>query len=281
MKLIVRADDVGYTKTHNDGTFETIEKGITTACDLMLDCPGFEDACERLKQYPWISIGWHTHLWGRPVLDVDQVRSMVDESGRFKWRKNKSLIHEVDYDEAVKECRAQIERCYKLLGRIPTTWSMHEGDNPVTKAIQTVCDEYDIAYDFIGGKDYAGNERYCSSKYIDAKIVEYLTKGNSHVKSLKNEDIEYYHPADALMDLNVDDNTWLFCRHPGFLDNYVLSESSCQLPRVKDVDAYCDPKLIPWIRENRIELVNQDDALFGTNGYQEHLKEINSKLYVG
>ncbi len=221
MKLIVRADDVGYTKVHNDGTFATIENGITTACDLMLDCPGLEDACERLKNYPWISIGCHTHLWGRPVLDETKVKSMIDENGRFKWRKQKDLIQEVDFDEAVAECTAQIERCYKLLGRIPTTWSMHEGNNPVTKAIEAVCDHYGIVYDFVQGKDYKGNERICNPKYVDAQIFEYLLKGNPHVKSMKNEDIELYHPADALMDLQVDDKTWLFSRHPGYLDNYV------------------------------------------------------------
>lgn len=64
MKLIIRADDVGYTVTHNDGTMKTIEEGITTSADLMLDCPGTEDACIRLRQFPWISIGWHTHFWG-------------------------------------------------------------------------------------------------------------------------------------------------------------------------------------------------------------------------
>ncbi len=58
MKLIVRADDVGYTVAHNMGTFKTLDEGIVTSCDLMLDCPGFEDACEHLRNYPWISIGW-------------------------------------------------------------------------------------------------------------------------------------------------------------------------------------------------------------------------------
>ena len=107
MKLIVRADDVGYTKTHNDGTFKTLDEGITTSCDLMLDCPGLEDACERLRNYPWISIGWHTHFWGRPALDPSEVPSMVNEEGRFKWRKDKKLVMEVNYEEALKECEAQ------------------------------------------------------------------------------------------------------------------------------------------------------------------------------
>lgn len=39
MKLIVRADDFGYTKTHNDGTMKAIDDGIVTSVDIMLDTP--------------------------------------------------------------------------------------------------------------------------------------------------------------------------------------------------------------------------------------------------
>ena len=72
----------------------------------------------------------------------------------------------------------------------------------------------------------------------------------------------------------------MFSRHPGFLDDYVLAESSCTLPRVKDVEALCDERVIQWIIDNRIELVNHRDALYGTNEYQEHLKETGSPLYL-
>ena len=68
MKLIVRIDDIGYTDINNMGSFLAIHEGIATAADVMLDTPGTEDALRRLKECPWISVGWHTHFWGSPVL---------------------------------------------------------------------------------------------------------------------------------------------------------------------------------------------------------------------
>ena len=281
MKLIVRADDVGYTVIHNEGTFRTLEHGITTSCDLMLDTPGFADACRRLRDYPWISIGWHTHFGGRPVLSASEVPSMVDEAGRFKWRKDRTLMQTVDYDEAVRECRVQLERCRDLLGRIPDTWSMGGFHNPLNKAIETVCDEYGIAHDFLQGIGYNGKKIVCKEEYLDKRLYEITLKDSSYIKSLKVEDFPFYHPAEAMMAMPVEeDKIAMFSRHPGFLDDYVLAESSCTLPRVKDVEALCDERVIQWIIDNRIELVNHRDALYGTNEYQEHLKETGSPLYL-
>ena len=36
-----------------------------------------------------------------------------------------------------------------------------------------------------------------------------------------------------------------------------------------------------WIIENKIELVNQRDVLYGTNEFQDHLKAIGSPLWIG
>ena len=70
----------------------------------------------------------------------------------------------------------------------------------------------------------------------------------------------------------MEDKTYIFSRHPGFLDDYVLGESSCTLQRVKDVEALCDDRVKEWIQKNKIELVNQRDALYGLREYQNHLK---------
>jgi chitin disaccharide deacetylase len=89
MKLVIRADDVGYTDICNIGTFKTLEQGISTSADVMLDTPGTEDALLRLLEMPWISIGWHTHFWGSPVLDPTEVPSLVEEeNGRIRFRKD-------------------------------------------------------------------------------------------------------------------------------------------------------------------------------------------------
>src|SRR5271165_3000476 len=58
-KMVVRADDIGMSKFCNFGAFEAIENGVVTAAAIMLADPGTEDALERLKAYPWISVDWH------------------------------------------------------------------------------------------------------------------------------------------------------------------------------------------------------------------------------
>ena len=57
MKLVMRADDFGYTKAYNDGMIKAVREGVVTYVDLMLDCPGTEDAIEQIKAYPWVSVG--------------------------------------------------------------------------------------------------------------------------------------------------------------------------------------------------------------------------------
>ncbi len=278
MKVIFRADDVGYTYTHNLGTFKALDEGVVTACDVMLDTPGFEDAAKKLRDYPWITIGWHTHFWGRPVLSPSEVPSMVNSEGKFKWRKDHSLENEIDLDEAVKECRAEIERCKDLMGRIPDTcnpWFTKLGE-----AVRIVCDEYGITYNFLSDNNNNGHPVETDPKYADKNIRQWH---GAHPQSLNVVDFPQYDPLKAIMEMPTDDDSviWMAVRHPGYLDDYVLAESSCTIPRVKDVEAYCSPVLKDWIIENKIELVSTTDALYGTNNYQEHLKEINSPLWTG
>ena len=62
-RLIVRADDVGYTELYDLGVYKAIQEGVVTAADVMLDSPHTVEALKWLKERPWISIGWHPHFW--------------------------------------------------------------------------------------------------------------------------------------------------------------------------------------------------------------------------
>ena len=281
MKVIFRADDVGYTYTHNLGTWKSIDEGVVTSCDTMLDAPGFEDACAHLKNYPWLSIGWHAHLWGSPVLSPSEVPSLVNEQGRFKWRHNMKLMNEVDYDEAVRELRAEVERCRDLLGRIPDTCGFR-AQNTMYKALLQVCDEYGIVHDFEGGTGWHGEEIPVDEKWRHLNIREHTDREHKHTKGLDVVHFPDYHPLGSILEMPIDDSIiWMRSQHPGYLDDYVLAESSCTIPRVRDVETLCAPELKAWIVENKIELVNYRDALYGTSEYQDHLKEIDSPLWVG
>lgn len=263
MKLVVKADDYGYTKTYNEGTIESIENGITTVVDLMLDTPGVEDGIERIKAYPWISVGWHgSHFWGRPVADPSLVPSMVDPStGRFKnWRHHQEDKYNVRYEEAIIECRAELEKCIRLLGRVPEIARIRD-DSQLEMAKKTLCDEYGINYTYDKTLKHLSNG---TPEYAKANTPEY-----DPVKYIMSCQ-EMVDTADAAI------SVW----HSGYCDAYIASESSFTGVRCVDVAAMCSDTLKQWIIDNKIELINIHDYLYGTHDYQNHLKVIGSPLCV-
>jgi len=295
MKMIIRADDVGYSNVCNIGAFETIEHGLVTSADVMMDTPGTNDALERLRNYPWISVGWHTHFWGSPVLDAAYVPSLVNkETGRF--RKNLRMLDDVVFEEALAECRAQIENCINILGKAPDTAEINP--SVLGRAIKQTCDEYGIAYDFAHKKHtpYGGITRISepSEKWTGRKI--HIMDPKPAYQDLYTDsitEVEKYDPAryytDNLCCLNefseddIVEQSW----HPGYLDYYVYRlgdygqyARNFTLARVMDVEALCSERLKNWIKEKNIELINFRDALYGTREYQNHLKLIGSDLVI-
>ena len=266
MKLVVKADDYGYTKTYNDGTLEAVENGIVTIVDLMLDTPGVEDAIERIKDYPWISVGWHgSHFWGSPVADPKLLPSMVDpETGKFRFRKDSSLKKEVKYEEAYIECKAEMEKCIKLLGRVPDIARVRD-DSELELARKAICDEYGINYTY-------------------EQKIKRLENGSHPYAAAETKDPAIratYDPVQYITSCPTDLDYAITVWHPGYLDGLIANESSFKEVRPMDVAALCSPEIKQWIIDNQIELVNIRDALYGTRDYQYHLKSIGSPLYVG
>lgn len=279
-RLVYRSDDVGYTLAFDLGVFKGIDEGITTSADVMLDSPHTEEALRWLKERPWISIGWHRHLWESPVADKSLVPHMVDEEGRFKWRhKHQELMGEVPYAEAMVEFEAELKRCYEILGRYPDTTTYKGQDNELERAFRDVCEKYDIHMNICGGISIGADPKYEYLNY-NAKIAfppgdranPYdLTKFSEYdtVKNIKA--LTWSSPEEIVM----------FGGHPGFLDDHIFAESRCTIHRLEELRGCIDPEVKKWIVENKIELVNQRDVLYGTSEYQDHLKAINSPLWSG
>lgn len=150
-KLVVRIDDVGMSKVCNIGSFDAVDGGMVTSVDIMLDSPGSVDALERLKAYPWLSLGWHMHMWGTPVLPAARVPSLIEKGGQFDGRFRMDLTRATDlnFDEAVAELRAQMELCKRVLGRVPETRGGSDtGTTPWARAVTQVGAEYKLAYGY-------------------------------------------------------------------------------------------------------------------------------------
>lgn len=285
MKLIIRADDVGYTVPNNQGIIRAIDEGIVTSVDLMLDCPGFEDAVEIIRQRPWLSVGWHAHFWGRPVLPPEQVPSMVNEQGRFKFRKNHDLMDTCSYDEVLQESRAQIERCIRLLGKAPDY--THVGrESDFERARLQACREYGIKYGFV-------NKQAPDGRWLEKAAPEYERldihmpdqPGTVYIPSFDDsmKVRKTYSPVRYYLDNSeefLSHQAVITAWHPGYLDDYILKESTCMEARIVDLIALCSDELREWIRKNHVELSNYRDVLYGSREYQNHLKVTGSDLYI-
>lgn len=293
-KMIVRADDVGYTHVFNLGTFESITNGVVTSADIMLESPGTVEALKLLKEMPWISVGWHTHFWCSPVLPVEQVPSLLIP-GTDRFRHDILTTDEIVPAELEAECHAQMKRCIQLLGRAPDTTNLPLNQTVFNTVKKKICDEYGIAYQF--GVKLGRNavdkplEKWADRKiYVPSPVNAYKEAENESVTDQyeRYDPVKYYtEDPDHLLDLPDDvivEQSW----HPGYVDYFVYKQGD-HGPRAKyftairteDVAALTSDRLKSWIREHKIELINFRDALYGTNEYQNYLHSIDSDLYIG
>jgi predicted glycoside hydrolase/deacetylase ChbG (UPF0249 family) len=184
-----------------------------------------------------------------------------------------------------RESKAQMELCLKILGRVPdTTWIQPNGSD-FEKARMQICKEYGIAMNFADKPNKDGNIVKAFAEYRHLNIympnqpatVYRQCYSELYCDREKYDPIDYYVKDEGeILNKEIALTAW----HPGYLDHYVMSESSLHAARVKDVESLTSESLKKWIISNRIELVNTRDALFGTREYQNHLDLIKSPLAI-
>ena len=82
-RLIVNADDFGFTAGINRAIVEAHTRGIVTASTLMANGRAFEDAVRLAATVPSLSVGCHIVLIdGEPVLDAERLPSLTEAHSR-------------------------------------------------------------------------------------------------------------------------------------------------------------------------------------------------------
>lgn len=117
-RLIVNADDFGFTAGINRAIIEAHTRGIVTSSTLMANARAFEDAVTLAKTVPRLSVGCHVVLIdGEPVLDAEQLPSITSaNSGRVQFRDGlklfaaRALAARMDASEIENEANAQIRK---------------------------------------------------------------------------------------------------------------------------------------------------------------------------
>ncbi len=83
-KLVINADDFGFTEKINRGILNTHQNGILTSTSLMANGVAFEQAISMAKDYPDLAVGIHLVLLEeQPILPVQKVPSLINNNGTF------------------------------------------------------------------------------------------------------------------------------------------------------------------------------------------------------
>jgi hopanoid biosynthesis associated protein HpnK len=114
-ELILNADDFGLTPGIDEGIIRAHRDGTLTSTTLMANAEAFGDAVALARANPTLGVGCHLVLvGGRAVAPLNEVTTLVDESGNFPPSLTKFVARVsaglIRPQEIERELRAQIEK---------------------------------------------------------------------------------------------------------------------------------------------------------------------------
>lgn len=151
MKLIVNADDFGFSEEVNTNIINCHEKGIVSSTTILAKGEKFQEAVELSKLYPNLGVGVHLAIDGPFNIGKDYTTILNPKTGNFYDSSeivNTIRTGKFQHEELVKEYSLQIEKV-KNAGINITHLDHHHHLHlyfPILKAVIEVAKKYDIKH---------------------------------------------------------------------------------------------------------------------------------------
>jgi predicted glycoside hydrolase/deacetylase ChbG (UPF0249 family) len=142
-RLIINADDFGFTRGVNAGIVEAHQRGILRSATLMANGAAFEDAVARGQQNPTLDIGCHLVLIGGHAVAAPH-QPLSRSIHELVWR----LAQGLSADVVEREFSAQIDKILEA-GLRPTHLDTHKHTHlfpRVLRAVLRVAGRYQIPW---------------------------------------------------------------------------------------------------------------------------------------
>jgi chitin disaccharide deacetylase len=224
-KLIINADDFGYSRSVNYGIVDAHTEGVLTSTTLMTNMPGAEHAYELGEKHKSLGIGIHLTLTcGKPILKNHC--TLVDADGNFKKLYHYQKLFHIDANELYAEWKAQIES-FLDTGLIPTHLDSHHHINnlePILPVFLELAKEYKLP-------------------------VRHNFKIKPEFGSITTTDYFEYNPEILLGDIKTVLHEYkkaqtieVMC-HPAYLDKSLMIGSSYATPRIEELAMLLHPDI--------------------------------------
>lgn len=256
-RLLIRADDLGYSEGVNDGIERAVRTGLVKSVGVMANMPAAAEGVRLLGDRD-IAFGLHVCISaGSPVSDEGAVSTMVDNAGRFLPSSAYASTKEdfVSYEEAYREVRAQLAHLEVLLGRRADYLDVHAvASESLLRAIAAVAKEESLPVSLLPGSDgllAVGASRVRMS--IPAAATLRRLNAPSFAMETLDAVIEGFDKAFA--EIQEGEVGMTVC-HPGFIDFALASSSSAVWSRPIETEVLQSPRLAARIRERGLALVD-------------------------
>lgn len=251
MKLLIQSDDYGISKAQALGCIEAIKYGLLKNTGIFVNMPWFEECAELIKPYiNSIDLGIDLNLsTGSPLLSPKEIPSLCQKNGIFLTSSmNRALdtkdnnYDHMNYEEAYKECEAQINKYIDYFKRLPDYIQAHAYvADTVTKVQHDLSIKYNIPY------THDVVEKY-GMKESDYWYTQPITYENQYKSSLKEYILQ---DKENLLSKEV---ACIVC-HVGYVDRELMDLSTYNIYRLNDLDALTSEEVKQWVTDNKVELV--------------------------
>ena len=154
IRLLARADDMGASRSINEGCIRSYREGIVRSVEVIVPGPWFLDAVRLLRENPGVDVGVHLTLtseWERVKWrPLTHAPTLVDSDGYFRpmTRQRTDFPSDTGFldanpsvAEVERELRAQIEMAKRHLGARITHVSSHMGAARGTHELRAITDQ--------------------------------------------------------------------------------------------------------------------------------------------
>lgn len=262
--IIVVADDFGFSEACNLGIVKAYKFGIATAFNLMANMPAAADAVELWKkECPKASLSAHINfVSGKPISNPADIPSLVDENGKFyrssSWKsdnpndiKCKGNVYP-RMEDLYTEALAQLKAFEKLTGRAPIHFDAHSTmTKPMIDAFERLGQKTGIHNPAVQLSNPTRFKQLFELPMNDAKGQSILSRGSTVQDWLDDSWRLMAQKAEVIV----------MHFHPGYIDKFVLDNTSLTYPRCYDLDTLCSPAVQVWVKQHRIKLAGYDEIL--------------------
>ena len=250
-RILVRADDLGYSEAVNYGIQKTVTDGIVRSVGVMTNMPYTKHGLDLLKNSS-VCLGLHTNICvGRPLADPAQIPSLLREDGTFHFSREFRTAEKdfVDLEEVIIEVEAQYQMFVKLTGRKPAYFEGHavKSEN-FFKGLEIVAERNKC--------DYLAFSPAAPVKFRNTMLYPGMQAEMPQPGKLPD-------PQKAFIEnvLNNKDNDHIEMHvcHPGYIDAYLLETSSLTIPRPMEVKMLCSAEVKELLDNNNIKVVSYEE----------------------